>query len=433
MKFYSTKNRDLTVSFEEALLSGMAEDGGLFMPEEIPKFSPAEIKELKQMTFPQVAFAIAKKYIEDEIPEKDLQKICNDAYDFAVPIFQLEDNQLVLELFHGPTQAFKDFAARFMAQCTSYFLTQKKIERNILVATSGDTGGAIGNGFLGLSGINVFILYPKGGVSHVQEQQLTTMGGNVKAIEVEGTFDDCQQLVKTAFADREFNDRFQLMSANSINVGRVIPQSFYYMWSSLLIQKNQPEKIVYSVPSGNFGNLFGGILAKKMGAPIYRFVAANNANHPFTDYLKTGHFKPVPSVHTLSNAMDIGHPNNYYRIAHLFDNKVSNIRKIVDGCYFNDKETADAIIEVYHDYGYIMCPHTAVAYLGAKKFKKKEYCMVTVSTADPAKFLDSVETILESKVPIPEALQKVLKLKKEAHLMKPSLEHLESYLHKTIG
>lgn len=432
MKFYSTKNRDLTVNFETALLSGMAEDGGLFMPEEIPKFSPAEMRDLKQMTFPEVAFAMATKYIENEIPETDLKKICDEAYNYTVPIFQLEDNQLILELFHGPTQAFKDFAARFMARCTSYFLTQNKIERNILVATSGDTGGAIGNGFLGLTGINVFILYPKGGVSHVQEQQLTTMGQNIKAIEIEGTFDDCQQLVKDAFADREFNDKFNLMSANSINVGRVIPQSFYYMWSSLQIAKNQAEKIVYSVPSGNFGNLFGGILAKKMGAPIYRFIAANNANHPFTDYLKTGHFKPIPSVHTLSNAMDIGHPNNYYRIAHLFENKVSKVREIIDACHFSDKATETTMVNVYHDYGYIMCPHTTVAYLGTQKFKKDEYCMVTVSTADPAKFLDSVERILESKVPIPEALQTVLKLEKEAYSMKPSLENLETYLKDSI-
>ncbi len=429
MNFYSTKNRDLKVSFKEALLSGMAEDGGLFMPEEIPKLSPKELKYLRGKPLSEVAFVMASKFIGNEIPSKKLKEICDDAYNFDVPIFQLEDNLLILELFHGPTQAFKDFAARFMARCTSYFLEKNNINRNVLVATSGDTGGAIGNGFLGLPNINVFILYPKGRVSHVQEQQLTTMGKNVKAIEVDGNFDDCQKLVKDVFADREFNEKFKLMSANSINVGRVIPQSFYYMWSSLQISQNQlNQKLIYSVPSGNFGNLFGGIIAKKMGAPIYRFIASNNANHPFFDYLKTGTLKPIPSIQTLSSAMDIGHPSNYYRIANLFKNKVSEVRKIIDGCTFNDKQTKKAMRDVFLTYAYIMCPHTAVAYLGAKKLSQQDFCMVAVSTADPAKFLDDVEKILNYEIPIPDNLKKILDKVKKSKELNVDVNELKKYL-----
>ncbi len=429
MKFYSTKNHDLKVSFEKALLSGIAEDGGLFMPEEIPKLSPKELKYLRGKPLSEVAFVMASKFVGEEIPSDKLKEICEDAYNFDVPIFQLEDNLLVLELFHGPTQAFKDFAARFMARCTSYFLEKNNTNRNVLVATSGDTGGAVGNGFLGLPNVNIFILYPKGRVSHVQEQQLTTMGKNVKAIEVDGNFDDCQKMVKDVFADREFNEKFKLMSANSINVGRVIPQSFYYMWSSLQISQNQNnQKLIYSVPSGNFGNLFGGIIAKKMGAPIYRFIASNNANHPFLDYLKTGTLKPIPSVQTLSNAMDIGHPNNYYRIVDLFQNKVSEVRKIIDGCTFNDNQTKKAMKDVFFTYAYIMCPHTAVAYLGAQKFLQKDTCLITVSTADPAKFLDSVESILDYEIPIPDDLKKSLSKAKKSKEIQVDENQLKKYL-----
>ncbi len=434
MLFYSTKNPDHKVSFETALLTGMAEDGGLYMPEKIPKLTAQALRSLRGASLAEVAFLVARKFIGEAIPEEVLQEICETSYNFPVPIFQLEEGSLVLELFHGPTGAFKDFAARFMARCTSYFLTKSKAKRNILVATSGDTGGAIGSSFFGLEGVNVFTLYPKGGVSLLQEKQLTTMGGNVKAIEIDGTFDDCQRLSKAAFADRAFNDKFQLMSANSINIGRIIPQSFYHIWSSIQIAQNEGRnKLLYAVPSGNFGNLFGGILAKQMGAPIYRLIAANNANHPFIDYLKTGNFQPQESINTLSNAMDIGHPNNYYRIDHLFNHKVSRVREMIDGAYFTDKQTAEAIINVYHDYGYILCPHTAVAYLGEAKFRKEGMTTVTVATADPAKFRESIEPILESKVPMPENLEKVLTKKKQAVSLPPTLEALETYLAKVIS
>lgn len=433
MQFYSTKDRNLTASFEEALLSGMASDGGLFMPEDIPAFTTEEIENLKSKPLAEVAFAIAKQFVGDEIPAEKLKAICDDAYNFEVPFYEFEKNHVVLELFHGPTQAFKDFAARFMARCTSYFLEQNNVQKNILVATSGDTGGAVGNGFLGLPGINVFILYPSGAVSHVQEQQLTTMGQNIRAIEVDGDFDACQKFVKEAFADREFNDRFNLMSANSINVGRVIPQSFYYFWSSLQLQQEYPDKkIVYSIPSGNFGNLFGGIIARQMGAPIHKFVASNNNNKPFFQFLKTGTFTPVSSVRTLSNAMDIGHPNNYYRIAHLFENNIEKIREVIEGETFDDKQTAQTIKTVFDAKNYIMCPHTAVAYLGAKKFQSDDRIMVTVSTADPAKFLDDVEAIIQSKVPLSPALKSVLELPKKAFLMKPDIKSLEAYLEDQI-
>ncbi|MDH3325005.1 MAG: threonine synthase, partial [Candidatus Peregrinibacteria bacterium] len=338
MKFYSTKSKDLTADFRTALLTGMPVDGGLFMPESIPTFTTEEIDNLKGKSFTDVAFQIAKKFIDGEIPDSDLREIINSAYDFPVELKKLDKDNLVLELFHGPTLAFKDFAARFMARCVSYFLSQKQENKTILVATSGDTGGAVGNGFLGLENVKVVILYPKGGVSHVQEQQLTTMGQNVRACEVEGVFDDCQRMVKEAFVDQELNESIDLMSANSINIGRVVPQSFYYAFVSLQI----PDS-VFSIPSGNFGNLTGGLFAKKMGFPIKKFIAANNANHPFFDFLETGKFKPVSSVHTLSNAMDIGHPNNYYRIFELYGGNLDLIRQDVFGAWFDDQKTSEVI------------------------------------------------------------------------------------------
>lgn len=433
MKFYSTRDRNLTVNFETALLSGMAADGGLFMPERIPTLNEEELEELKGKTLAEVAFTVAQKFIDGEIPDADLKAICDDAYNFEVPFVHLplEQNQAhyVLELFQGPTCAFKDFAARFMARCTSYFLSKNSVQKNILVATSGDTGGAIGHGFLGLENVNVFILYPKGGVSHVQEQQLTTMGDNVKAIEIDGNFDDCQRLVKEAFRDRAFNDQFNLMSANSINVGRVIPQSFYYVWSSLQMASLE-KPIVYTIPSGNFGNLFGGLIAQRMGAPIDKFIAANNANHPFCTFLETGEFSPVPSVHTLSNAMDIGHPNNYYRIAPFFEDDISKVRDHILGCHFDDATTAADIKKTYEEQVYLLCPHTAVAHLGSQKFQAQftDHVMISVGTADPAKFTDGVEPIIGDKVPIPESLQAALEKTKDAHLMVPKLENLEDYL-----
>ncbi len=428
MKFYSTKNGNLKVDFKTALLTGMAPDGGLFMPEAIPKFTAEEMAKLQGEPFTKVAFAIAQKFVEGDIPDNDLKEIIEDAYHderCPVKIKELDDKNLVLELWHGPTLAFKDFAARFMARCTSYFLTRENTQKTILVATSGDTGGAIGNGFLGLDNINVVILYPKGGVSHVQEQQLTTMGQNVQAIEIEGVFDDCQRMVKEAFVNEELNSKINLMSANSINIGRIIPQSFYYAWVSL-----QYPDAVYSVPSGNFGNITGGLFAKRMGFPIKHFIASNNANHPFFDFLQTGEFTPLPSVHTISNAMDIGHPNNYYRIWEMFGHDVEKVQADISGAWFDDEVTADGIREVFADKNYLMCPHTAVSYLGSQKYSSKfpGSKIVTVSTAHPAKFVETVSDIIGQDVEVPEALQEALHKEKQAALLKPNLKDLENYL-----
>ncbi len=432
MNFYSTKNKNLSVSFQEALLSGMAKDGGLFMPETIPVLSEEEKRAISSKSFWETAAILAQKFLEGEILEKNLKAICKEAYDFPVPLHELGEDDLVLELFHGPTLAFKDFAARFMSRCSDYFLNKKNIQKNIMVATSGDTGGAIGNGFLGLKSVRIFILYPKGGVSPIQEKQLTTIGDNVQAIEIEGSFDDCQRLVKEAFNNREINDRYNLMSANSINIGRFIPQSFYYVWISLKLQEKYPgKKIVFSVPCGNFGNLFGGILAKMMGAPIHKFISTNNENHPFFDFLQTGDFKSVKSVQTLSNAMDIGSPNNFVRIWDLFGKKVENVRDVIWGDWSDDEITAKMISKIYHEKKYLMCPHTAVGYLGVQKFKEKfgkDFLFVTVSTAHPAKFAERVEEIIKEKVEIPDVLLEALKKPKNATLLPPKLEAIEIFL-----
>jgi threonine synthase len=433
MQFYSTNNLVLTASFEQALITGMAPDGGLYMPENIPKFTSEEILKLQDKSLADIAFEIAQKFLGNEIPAEKLREICNDAYDFVVPLHKLSSDNYVLELFHGPTLAFKDFAARFMARCADYFLSKNSEKKTILVATSGDTGGAIGNGFLGMNQINVVILYPKGGVSPMQEKQLTTMGQNISTLEIDGNFDDCQQLVKQAFVDKNFA-KFKLMSANSINIGRIIPQSFYWAWTSLQINS---KNLVISVPSGNFGNLFGAIIAKKMGFPIKHFIAANNANHPFFDYLKTGELIPVPSVQTLSNAMDIGHPNNYYRINNLFNSDVSKVREIITAFHYSDDQTKEKMREIYNQYDYIMCPHTAVAQLGIDEFKQSKSrdnlevnIYITASTAHPAKFVESVEEILDTKLNIPASLKTAFKKQKQTTEIKPSLVNLKNYLEK---
>ena len=442
MKYYSTKDKTHQVNFQTALLTGIAPDGGLYVPDQIPTLlntnNHPQKQRLAAMTFPELAYTIAKPFIDGEIPDQELRTICQEAYHFDIPLIKLENNHNILELFHGPTAAFKDFAARFMAQCTNYFLKQTTTQKTILVATSGDTGGAIGNGFLGQENIKVYILYPKGGVSPIQEKQLTTMGQNVQALEINGNFDDCQRLVKEAFLDTKLNSAHHLMSANSINIGRVIPQSFYYAWTSLLQSKSENHQttqlpLVFSVPSGNFGNLTGGLWAQAMGFPIHKFIAANNANHPFFDYWKTGTFTPIPSVHTISNAMDIGHPNNYYRIHHLFQANQDLVKEKIWATHFNDQQTKNKIKETFEKYKYIACPHTAVALLGTEAFQNEwgtNYHFVTVSTAHPAKFPEVVETIIDQKIEIPPSLKTAFKKEKKAIELAPTLEALQNYLTK---
>ena len=446
MNYLSNKNPDIRASFGDALLASLAPDGGLWMPEDIPYFKPIETARMGAMSFADCAAELAQHFTDDRFSSEELKALCRDAYDYDVPMVTLAGEKLdpalapdahdfILELFHGPTLAFKDFAARFMGRAASHLMGATKQKRTILVATSGDTGGAIGDAFLDQKGIKVFILFPKGGVSKVQEQQLTTMGtarSNVKAICVDGTFDDCQKLVKQAFGNNELTEKHNLMSANSINVGRVIPQSFYYFWTSLQAKAAYPNRpIVYSIPSGNLGNLTGGLIAKKMGAPIDRFVVGNNANDPFVDYLSTGVYTPRPSVPTLSNAMDIGRPNNFPRILSLFDNTYADILDVCWGASFTDAETERHIRRIHSETGYIMCPHTAVGHLAMEKFAADvtdPFTRIIVGTAHPAKFADSVERILHTDIPLPAPLAKAMKKKKRMHVMGPTLADLSDYL-----
>jgi len=446
MNYLSHKNPEISASFGKALLASLAPDGGLWMPEKIPTFTPEQTAVMGAMSFADCASNLATHFTDASFKEDDLQAICRDSYNFDVPMVTPFGRQLdptlapdaddfILELFHGPTLAFKDFAARFMGRAASHLMQANKQKRTILVATSGDTGGAIGDAFLDQDSIKVFILFPKGGVSNIQEQQLTTMGtkwSNVKAIAVDGTFDDCQQLVKQAFSDKNLTEKHDLMSANSINVGRVIPQSFYYFWTSLQAKAAYPDRpIVYSIPSGNLGNLTGGLIAKKMGAPIDRFVVGNNANDPFVDYLSTAVYTPRPSIPTLSNAMDIGRPNNFPRILSLFDNVYEDVLDVCWGASFSDAETERHIRRIYNETGYVMCPHTAVGHLAMEKFGKDvehPFTRITVGTAHPAKFADSVERILHTDIPLPKPLRKAMQKKKRMHVMGPTLANLSDYL-----
>ena len=446
MNYHSHSNPKIKARFGDALLASLASDGGLWMPDSLPHFTPEQTAQMGAVGFADCAAILAREFVDERYFTDDLKTICQDAYDFDVPILTLDgrpldtatpehDNEYVLELFHGPTLAFKDFAARFMARAASHLMKASGETRTILVATSGDTGGAIGDAFLGQDGINVFILYPQGGVSKVQEQQLCTIGRqgcNIRAIAVDGSFDDCQQLVKDAFADKDLSKKHNLMSANSINVGRVIPQSFYYFWTSLQLKAahgNRP--LVYSIPSGNLGNLTGGLIAKQMGAPIDRFIIGNNSNDPFVDYLNSGEYRPRPSVPTLSNAMDIGRPNNFPRILGLYGEDYEAIKYICWGASFTDIETERHMRKIYNSHDYIMCPHTTIGHLAMEAFSEGidvDFTRVTVATAHPAKFADSVERILHMNLPMPAPLAKAMNKKKRVHIMKPELGNLADYL-----
>ena len=446
MNYHSLKNSHVKAGFGEALLASLAPDGGLWMPDSLPHFSPEEMAELGAMSFGDCAAELARHFVDDSFSDDELKAICRDAYDFEMPLRAIDgrimdaampeaESAYFLELFHGPTLAFKDYAARFMGRAASHIMSKSGETRTILVATSGDTGGAIGDAFLDQDGITVFILFPKGGVSKVQEQQLTTMGKskcNVRAISVDGSFDDCQALVKEAFASENMSKKYNLMSANSINVGRVIPQSFYYFWSSLQIWAAHPNMpIVYSIPSGNLGNLTGGLIARKMGAPIKHFVVGNNANDPFVDYLETGEYTPRASVPTLSNAMDIGRPNNFPRIVDLFDGDYEAMKKVCWGASFSDNETERHMRRIFTATKYVMCPHTTVGHLAMQAFSEqmsRPFMQVTVATAHPAKFADNVERILHEDVPLPPTLATAMSKQPRVHVMEPTLKALGDYL-----
>jgi len=411
---------------------GLPPDNGLYMPHEIPTLPASFFENIDKLTINEIALEVCKALLEDDIPADDLKTIVDRAITFESPIVEIEKDTYVLELFHGPSMAFKDFGARFMASLMSYFLQKSQKDIHILVATSGDTGGAVAQGFYKTAGIKVTILYPTGKVSDIQEKQLTTLGENVTALEVDGTFDDCQALVKGAFLDKELSTTFNLASANSINISRLIPQAFYYFSAYAQLKKmGNTKPVVFCVPSGNFGNLSAGLIAQRMGLPIQQFVAATNVNNIVPNYLSTGVYEPKPSQETISNAMDVGNPSNFIRMRILAGDAYEEVVKHISGDFRDDAETRVAMKEVFDRTGYVMCPHTAVAYLGLKDYTKslqEEVAGVFLSTAHYAKFLDVVEETLGTKVEVPARLSDLLSKEKVAIPMSKNFEDFKAYL-----
>ena len=430
MIFYSTKTKDLKASLEEAVFRSLPPDNGLYMPEHIPQLSPDFLNTIEDRTFKEIAVEVTHTLLGDDISLDEIKKIIDTAYYFESPVSQITPDDYVLELFHGPSMAFKDFGARFMAALMSHFLLRSQKEIRILVATSGDTGGAVAQGFFKVPGITVTILYPSGKVSEIQEKQLTTLGHNVTAIEIDGTFDDCQRLVKEAFLDKELTSKFNLASANSINIARLIPQSFYFFSAYAQLKKlNKP--LVFSVPSGNFGNLSAGLLAYRMGLPVQKFLASTNLNNSVPRYLENGIFEPHASIETISNAMDVGNPSNFVRMVRFFNDDWNLVREKVSGYFFNDEETQKTMREVFGNTNYVLCPHTAVAFRGLEQYRQEtseNFTGVFLSTAHPAKFIDLVEETLGKSIDVPERLKSLLSTEKVSLKMKPSFDEFKALL-----
>lgn len=429
MQLYSTKNPSANFSLKEAIFKGLPDDGGLFMPHHIPVLPKTFFDNIQQQSLQEIAFEVSKNMLQGAVDDKSLQNIVEEAINFEVPLVPLDDNIQALELFHGPTLAFKDFGARFMSRLMAHFIENKQEQVNILVATSGDTGSAVAHGFLDVPGIHVTILYPSGKVSEMQEKQFTTLGKNISALEVDGTFDDCQRMVKQAFADQELNAAMKLTSANSINIARLIPQSFYYFYAYSQLDKSKP--LVFSVPSGNFGNLLGGLLAKRMGLPVHKFVASTNANHIVPDYLTSGHFNPRASIRTVSNAMDVGNPSNFERMLDIFGGAFEEIKTNIVGKHYTDEETKETIVSVFREKNYVLDPHSAIGYKGLKDYLKEannDLQGVFLATAHPAKFLEVVEPLIEGKVAIPAALKEAMSKPKQSIPMAADFDELKAYL-----
>lgn len=425
MKYFSLNHKSPKVSFEEAVVNGLAPDRGLYFPEEITPLSEDFINNITKYSYEEIAFEAIQQFVGDEIPSDVLKGIVAETINFDFPLVKLDENIYSLELFHGPTLAFKDVGARFMARCLGYFNQNKTEKVTVLVATSGDTGGAVANGFLGVKGVDVVILYPSGKVSDIQEKQLTTLGQNITALEVNGVFDDCQEMVKTAFLDDEITRT--LTSANSINVARWLPQMFYYFFAYKELQKEGKE-LVISVPSGNFGNICAGIMAQKLGLPIKHFVAATNVNDTIPQYLATKEYVAKPSKATISNAMDVGNPSNFIRIQQLFDNDFSTLKNAFSSYSFSDETTRENMIFLNKEHNYIADPHGAVGYAGLLKYNLQENEIgVFLETAHPVKFLDVVEETLEIKLEIPTEIKAIINKKKSAICIN-SYENLKSII-----
>ncbi len=423
-------NPKLRTSFREAVIQGIAPDRGLYVPEGINALPSNFFEKIQKFNTQEIAFMAIRQFVEKEIPDAELQLILEKVLDFDFPLVPIEEKISSLELFHGPTMAFKDVGARFMANCLGYFSKDKGSPVTVLVATSGDTGGAVANGFLGVEGVQVVILYPSGKVSDIQEKQLTTLGQNIVAMEVDGTFDDCQRMVKTAFLDNDLKKKRNLTSANSINVARWLPQMFYFLLA-YKEAKSKSRSIVFSVPSGNFGNICAGMVAQKLGMPVNHFIAATNVNDVVPRFMEKGAYVPLPSVATISNAMDVGDPSNFVRIQHLYGNEFDQLKQVLSSYSFSDVETKRAMLELYNDYGYVSDPHGAVGYLGLKTYQEKhpETHGIFLETAHPVKFLDVVKDTLDISVDIPSQIKKVMGKTKHSHKIE-GYEELKSFLMK---
>tara|TARA_B110000014_G_scaffold44681_1_gene29606 strand:+ start:2758 stop:4059 length:1302 start_codon:yes stop_codon:yes gene_type:complete len=417
VKYYSLNKNSNSVSFKEALTRGIAPDKGLYFPNIITPFKTKFIQNLKDISNNEIAYECLRQFTEPDISNNDLINIIEETINFDFPLIKLNKKISVLELFHGPTMAFKDVGARFLSRCTNYFINKQKSSKKItvLVATSGDTGAAVANSFYDLDGINVIILYPSKKVSNIQEKQLTTLSKNITALEINGTFDDCQSMVKHAFLDNDINNKLNLTSANSINVGRWLPQMLYYFISYKKLN-NTYKNLAFSVPSGNFGNICAGMIAQKLGLPIQKFISANNSNDTVNIYLKTKNYNPKPSVQTISNAMDVGDPSNFIRIKKIYNNNYKFLKKNLIGYSYSDNQTRKAILELYKKHNYISDPHGAVAFLGTKDFLKtyNDYHCVFLETAHPSKFLNVVENILDLKIELPEQISSIINKKKRS-------------------
>lgn len=432
MKLYSTNNKDLRVSFQEAVFNSMPQDKGLYMPVNIPKLEQDFIDQIEKYSLVEIAKKVAGALLKDEIPYVDLERLVEDAINFDAPVKELNHHTFVLELFHGPSLAFKDFGARFMSRIMGYFLKDGEQLLDVLVATSGDTGGAVAQGFLNVPNTRVTILFPEGKVSDVQRKQLTTNGQNIRAIAVKGTFDDCQALVKQAFANEELNARFRLTSANSINIARLIPQAFYYFNAYAQLKRKDFDKVAFVVPSGNFGNMGAGLLAYQMGLPVHQFIAATNANDTVPRFLETGVYETRPSIQTYANAMDVGAPSNWVRIMDLFNENLVVLQQLVKAYRFTDEETLAAMEKIFDEYGYIACPHTAIAWLAAEKYKAintdQTVATVFLSTAHACKFPEVFPPHIASEIQLPEAVQALQEKKEDYYVMGNTFAEFKQYL-----
>ena len=430
MKYYSTNLKAADATLEEAVVKGLASDRGLFMPREIKPLPQEFYEHIEELSFQEIAYRVADAFFGEDIPADTLKQIVYDTLSFDVPLVKVTDNIYSLELFHGPTLAFKDVGARFMARLLGYFIRKEgKKEVNVLVATSGDTGSAVANGFLGVEGIHVYVLYPKGKVSEIQEKQFTTLGRNITALEVDGTFDDCQALVKTAFMDRELNEHLQLTSANSINVARFLPQAFYYFYAYAQLKKaGRAANAVVCVPSGNFGNITAGLFGKRMGLPVSRFIAANNRNDIFYQYLQTGVYSPRPSIATIANAMDVGDPSNFARVLDLYRNSHEAICADISGATYTDEQIADTMRQVWQEHRYLLDPHGACGYRALAEGLRPGETGIFLETAHPAKFKDTVGKIIGENISIPAKLQAFMSGEKQSQPMSREFADFKKYL-----